>query len=123
MAASVVRFRRGGLLVATLSALLYVTLVFAQYLTAAGLLADPWLSARPDTLPTWAIAQYTIAINLLGFFAVAVLSAWAASGPNDPEGQQLLAEALRIDPRAEMARMAFELMEGIAGEQRLAKLA
>ena len=33
MAASTVQFRRGGLLVATLSALLYVGLVLAQYLT------------------------------------------------------------------------------------------
>jgi hypothetical protein len=48
--------------------------------------------------------------------AVGVLAAWAASGPNDSEGQQLLAEALRIDPRSECARMAFERMEGVSGE-------
>jgi FHA domain len=47
--------------------------------------------------------------------AVAVLSAWAASGPNDPEGQQLLAEALRINPGAPLARLAFERMEGLDG--------
>lgn len=48
--------------------------------------------------------------------AVAVLAAWAANGPNDGEGQQLLAEALRIDPSAPLAQMAFELMEGITGD-------
>ena len=48
--------------------------------------------------------------------AVAILSAWAASGPNDSEGQQLLAEALRIDPSARVAQMAFERMEGVAGD-------
>lgn len=48
--------------------------------------------------------------------AVLLLSAWAASGPNDPEGQQLLAEALRLDPRSACAKMAFERMEGVAGE-------
>ena len=48
--------------------------------------------------------------------AVTLLSAWAAAGPNDAEGQQLLAEALRIDPRSECARMAFERMEGISGD-------
>ncbi|MEJ7733917.1 MAG: FHA domain-containing protein [Polyangiaceae bacterium] len=48
--------------------------------------------------------------------AVCLLAAWAASGPNDSEGQQLLAEALRIDPRSDCARMAFERMEGVSGE-------
>ena len=48
--------------------------------------------------------------------AVSLLSAWAAAGPNDSEGQQLLAEALRIDPSARIAQMAFERMEGVAGD-------
>jgi hypothetical protein len=48
--------------------------------------------------------------------AVHVLTAWAVNGPNDLEGQTLLAEALRIDPSASVARAAFERMEGIAGE-------
>jgi hypothetical protein len=47
--------------------------------------------------------------------AVSLLSAWAASGPNDEQGQTLLAEALRIDPSAPLAQMAFERMEGITG--------
>ncbi|HEY2517235.1 MAG TPA: FHA domain-containing protein [Polyangiaceae bacterium] len=48
--------------------------------------------------------------------AVQVLTAWAVTGPNDQEGQNLLAEALRIDPSAAVAKAAFERMEGIAGE-------
>jgi hypothetical protein len=48
--------------------------------------------------------------------AVAVLSAWASAGPNDAEGQDLLAEALRIDPSSPLAKMAFERMEGLAGD-------
>jgi hypothetical protein len=48
--------------------------------------------------------------------AVQVLTAWAVTGPNDQEGQTLLAEALRIDPSAGIAKAAFERMEGIAGE-------
>jgi FHA domain len=48
--------------------------------------------------------------------AVAVLAAWAASGANDAEGQNLLAEALRIDPASQLAKLAFERMEGIAGD-------
>jgi pSer/pThr/pTyr-binding forkhead associated (FHA) protein len=48
--------------------------------------------------------------------AVAALSAWAANGPNDAEGQQLLAEALRIDPGARLCQLAFERMEGVEGD-------
>ncbi len=48
--------------------------------------------------------------------AVMLLSAWAAAGPNDSEGQQLLAEALRIDPSAHVAQLAFEHMEGVEGD-------
>lgn len=48
--------------------------------------------------------------------AVCILSAWAAQGPNDPEGQGLLADALRIDPSSKAAQHAFERMEGIIGE-------
>jgi FHA domain len=48
--------------------------------------------------------------------AVALLSAWAAT-VNDSEGQHLLAEALRIDPSAKVAQMAFERMEGVSSDQ------
>jgi len=48
--------------------------------------------------------------------AVSILSAWAAAGPNDSEGQQLLAEALRVDPSARVAQQAFERMEGVPGD-------
>lgn len=48
--------------------------------------------------------------------AVTILSAWAAVGPNDLEGQGLLAEALRTDPGSKLAKMAFERMEGLAGD-------
>jgi hypothetical protein len=49
--------------------------------------------------------------------AVALLAVWAANGPNDPEGQDLLAQALRIDPSSHLAKLAFARMEGVPGEQ------
>ena len=49
--------------------------------------------------------------------AIGVLCAWAVVGPNDADGQDLVAEALRINPSAPLAQMAFERMEGIEGEQ------
>ncbi len=44
-----------------------------------------------------------------------------STGPNDQEGQTLLAEALRIDPSAALAKSAFERMEGIAGDHQRAR--
>jgi two-component system sensor histidine kinase PilS (NtrC family) len=72
VAASTVQFRRGGLLVAALSTVLYVGLVIVQY-TAPG-----WetigRSGTSLTLPTASMAQYTVALNVFGFFALALLS-------------------------------------------------
>src|SRR5437667_5864703 len=42
VAGSIVQFRRGGMLVATLSTVLYVGLVGAQYMAASRLLAPSW---------------------------------------------------------------------------------
>jgi two-component system sensor histidine kinase PilS (NtrC family) len=78
VAASIVQFRRGGLLVATLSAVLYGGVVLTQYLTAAGYMHDPWLDS--PVLPLRSVAQYTYALNAFGFFAVAVLSGSLAEG-------------------------------------------
>src|SRR5262249_13821480 len=36
--------------------------------------------------------------------------------PNDEEGQELLAEAFRLDPGSQLAQLAFERMEGVAGK-------
>jgi two-component system, NtrC family, sensor histidine kinase PilS len=74
VAASVLQFRRGGLMVATLSTVLYIGLVMSQYLAAAGLLADPVLAANTVALPARSLAQYTVALNVFGFYAVALLS-------------------------------------------------
>jgi two-component system, NtrC family, sensor histidine kinase PilS len=74
VAGSTVQFRRGGLLVATLSTVLYVGLVVAQYLAASGLLYDPWLTRYALVLPGQSVARYTAALNVFGFFAVALLS-------------------------------------------------
>lgn len=74
VAASTIQFRRGGLMIAALSAVLYVGLVVAQYLTASGFLNYPSLVNESIILPPRSVAQYTVALNVFGFFAVAVLS-------------------------------------------------
>ena len=73
-AGSTVQLRRGGLLVATLSAVLYIGLVLAQYLAASGLLPDMWLFQNSLALPARSVARYTVVLNVFGFFAVAFLS-------------------------------------------------
>ncbi|HMF98244.1 MAG TPA: hypothetical protein VKE96_28285, partial [Vicinamibacterales bacterium] len=74
IAASTIQFRRGGLMVATLSSVLYGGLVLAQYLAASGLRTDPWLISASVVLPPASVARYTTALNIFGFFAVALLS-------------------------------------------------
>jgi two-component system sensor histidine kinase PilS (NtrC family) len=78
VAAATVQFRRGGLMVATLSALLYGGVILTQYLTAAGLMQHLWLAL--PVLPPRSVAQYTYALNAFGFFAVAWLSGSLAEG-------------------------------------------
>ena len=70
IAASTIRFRRGALQVAALSVLLYLALVAAQYLDISPDGFGPGLLE----LPTGQFAQYTMAINVFGFGAVALLS-------------------------------------------------
>ncbi|MCU1383891.1 MAG: hypothetical protein JWL71_2588, partial [Acidobacteria bacterium] len=79
IAASTIQFRRGGLLVATLSTVLYGGLVLAQYLAASGLRADPWLGAYSLSLPAGSVARYTVALNVSGLFAVALLGGTLAN--------------------------------------------
>jgi two-component system sensor histidine kinase PilS (NtrC family) len=72
MAASIVR-GRGALQVAALSAILYLTLVATQYVDPE-YLPELLRPTRDVPLPTVRVAQYTVAINLFGFVAVAWLS-------------------------------------------------
>jgi two-component system sensor histidine kinase PilS (NtrC family) len=73
VAGSTVQFRRGGFLVATLSSVLYVGLVLAQYLAASRLLGESWLMYS-IVLPARSAAGYTVAFNIFGFMAAALLS-------------------------------------------------
>src|SRR5580693_3290348 len=70
-------------------------------------------SAQPDPRALALRVATALRDKGRGAEAVLVLSAWAASGPNDTEGQALLAEALRLEPASAVAKMAFERMEGL----------
>ena len=79
IAASTIQLRRGGLMVATLSTVLYGGLVLAQYLAASGLRTDPWLTAYAQSLPSGTVARYTVLMNVFGMFAVALLGGTLAN--------------------------------------------
>jgi len=72
-AASSVQFRRGGMMIATLSALLYVGIVVVQYFGLASLAGIPFLD-RVSVLPPTRIVAYTTGLNVFLFFSVAFLS-------------------------------------------------
>src|SRR4029079_7479390 len=63
VAASTVQLRRGGVMVAAPSAILYVGAVVGQYLTASGFLNYPLLVNPSLILPLRSVAQYTVALN------------------------------------------------------------
>ncbi|MEK6630835.1 MAG: ATP-binding protein [Acidobacteriota bacterium] len=74
IAASTLQHRRGAMLVATFSLVLYVGLVMLQY---SDLAWQPWTIWAPGqlvVLPSNEVARYTVAINALGFLGVALLS-------------------------------------------------
>ena len=112
VAASAVQFRRGGLLVAGLSAVLYGGVVLVQYFTAAGLLHDPWLVS--PVLPPRSVARYTYLLNTFGFVAVALLSGSLAEGMRTA-GARLVQASTRIaDLKALNQHVIDSLPSGLA---------
>jgi two-component system, NtrC family, sensor histidine kinase PilS len=92
IAASTIRLRRGALQVAGLSILFYVVLVAAQYLDAA----PDWVSLAGLDRPPGRFAFYTVAVNLVGFAAVALLSGSLAERLREADAS-LVDASLRIE--------------------------
>jgi two-component system, NtrC family, sensor histidine kinase PilS len=113
IAASTLRFRRGALQLATLTAVLYLGLVSAQYLHAFGYLPDIW-PAGGGELSEPRFAQYTVGINVFGFFAVALLSGSLAEGLRSA-GKSLERASNQIaDIRAFNEHVIDSLLSGLA---------
>ena len=72
-AASSVQFRRGGMMVATLSAVLYLAIVLTQYFGLGRVLGVPYFDLA-GTLPPFRIVAYTTGLNVFLFFSIAFLS-------------------------------------------------
>jgi len=112
VAASTVQFRRGGMLVGVLSAVLYGGVVLAQYLTAAGLLHDPWLLS--PVLPSRSVAGYTYLLNTFGFFAVALLSGSLAESVRATGARLVQASSQIADLQALNQHVIDSLPSGLA---------
>ncbi len=78
VAASILQFRRGGLLVALLSALCYAAIVIAQYQNVLGFVPAAWMVQT--LLPPARVAGFTVSLNTFGLIAVGVLSGHLAEG-------------------------------------------
>jgi formimidoylglutamate deiminase len=114
VAASTVQFRRGGMLVATLSTVLYVGLAVAQYMAASGLLNYPWLTRDALALPSPSVARYTVALNVFGFFAVALLSGSLADSLKSAGARLQQASTQIADLRALNQHVIDSLPSGLA---------
>jgi two-component system sensor histidine kinase PilS (NtrC family) len=114
IAGSTVQFRRGGMLVATLSAVLYSGIVLWQYFVAAGLLHDSWLAAAALGLPARTTAGYITALNIFGFFAVALLSGSLAEGARSAGARLEQASTTIADLQALNQHVIDSLPSGLA---------
>jgi two-component system sensor histidine kinase PilS (NtrC family) len=72
-AASSVQSSRGGMMIAILSALIYVGIVLVQYFSLAKMLGLTWLD-QGIVLPPIRLAAYTTGLNVFMFFMIAFLS-------------------------------------------------
>ena len=122
VAGSTIEFRRGGLLVATLSALAYVGVVFIQYVTAWGLFPDPWLVATSVALPPRSVAQYTVVFNVVGFLAVGLLSGSLAESLRTAGARLEQASTQIADLRALNQHVIDSLPSGLATTDRVQRI-
>jgi two-component system, NtrC family, sensor histidine kinase PilS len=118
VAGSIVQFRRGGLLVATLSAVLYSGLALWQYFAASGWLQSVWLVGDAALLPAQSTAGYIVAWNIFGFFAVAVLSGSLADSLRTAGARLQQASTTIADLQALNQRVIDSMPSGLATTDR-----
>jgi two-component system sensor histidine kinase PilS (NtrC family) len=109
IAASTIRLRRGAFQVATLSALLYLGIVMAQYVE----IVPYWMAIQGLELPTWRFAQYTVAINVFGFWAVALLAGSLAERVRSADARLAVASHQIADLRAYNEYVIDSLLSGL----------
>ena len=114
VAASIVQYRRGGVLVAAFSTVLYSGLVLWQYFAVSGFLHDSWLASNNVGLPAPSAAGYIVAMNVFGFVAVAVLSGSLAEGARTAGARLEIASTRIADMQALNEHVINSLPSGLA---------
>ena len=110
VAGSAIRSWRGGMLVATVSAVLYGAIVAAQY---EGLGVVP-AGAGGEVLPDARVAFYRLGLNVFGLFAVAALTGYLAEGLRRVDAQLQRASDDLADMQAFSRHIVDSLNSGLA---------
>jgi two-component system sensor histidine kinase PilS (NtrC family) len=113
VAGSTIRSRRGGLLVATLSAFCYLALVGAQYVTANGMFPSARVLVDAALLPSGSVAQYVAVLNVSGFFVIALLSGSLAESARTADARLAQASTEIADLQALNAHVIDSLPSGL----------
>ena len=109
IAASTIQSRRGGMMVAVLSSLLYSGLVLAQYYGG-------FLPGVLDytLLPPLRMAVFTVGLNVFGFLAVALLSGYLAESARRADERLAATSSQLADLQAFSQHIIDSLMSGLA---------
>jgi len=109
IAASTIQSRRGGMMVAVLSSLLYSGLVLAQYY--GGVLPGV---LDYTLLPPLRMAVFTVGLNVFGFLAVALLSGYLAESARRADERLAATSSQLADLQAFSQHIIDSLMSGLA---------
>ena len=110
IAASTIQSRRGGMMVAILSSLLYSGLVLGQYY-GGGILPGVLDYAL---LPPFRMAVFTVGLNVFGFLAVAGLSGYLAESARRADERLAATSNQLADLQAFSQHIIDSLMSGLA---------
>jgi two-component system sensor histidine kinase PilS (NtrC family) len=113
MAAAAVHFRKGALRVAALSMALYTATFLAPYTGAPFQPWSVWEPGVPTTLPHGLVVEYTVAVHLLGFLAVGLLTGSLAERVRKADAQLADASAAIANLQAYSEHIINSLTMGL----------
>ena len=116
--ASILQFRRGGLLVGSLSALMYAGVVVGQYQGAFAFLETRWPAIGQLPRPPATLAFYMAGLDIFGFLAVAVLSGYLAERLRSADASLARASSEIADLQAFNQHVIESLTSGLATTDR-----
>ena len=116
--ASILQFRRGGLLVGTLSACLYAGVVMGQYQGVFELLNTRWPEIGQRIRPPATFAFYMAGLDIFGFLAVAVFSGYLAERLRTADASLARASTEIADLQAFNQHVIESLTSGLATTDR-----